>query len=64
MGKIINLSRERKARAKVADRAQAAANRERFGRTADQRDRDRSAAEADARKLDRAKLEPEPEAER
>ncbi len=63
MGKIINLSRERKARTKAAERAQAAANRERFGRTAEQRERDRTAAEADARKLDGAKLEPGPKAE-
>ena len=59
MAEIINLRGVRKARAKRDDKAQAAANRQRFGRSAGQRERDRLAAEAAARKLDSAKLDPE-----
>ncbi len=33
MGKVINLNRERKARERAATEADAAANREKFGRT-------------------------------
>lgn len=33
MGKVINLNRERKARERAAKEADAAANREKFGRT-------------------------------
>ncbi len=62
MGEIINLRGVRKARAKAEARGQAAANRERFGRTAGQRQGEANAADAARRRLEGARLErPDPE---
>lgn len=57
MAEIINLNKARKAREKAAAKAQAGANRTRFGRTKGQAAADRQAADKAARALDQAKRE-------
>jgi hypothetical protein len=57
MGNVVNLNKARKRRARQQAEQQAAANRVRFGRTMEQKQRD-AAAEAEAqRKLDQLKLD-------
>ncbi len=58
MGEIINLRGVRKVKARAEARVQAAANRERFGRTAEQREQEERTAELAKRKLDGAEREP------
>lgn len=53
----INLNKARKARARVAAKAQAAENRVRFGRTAAEKAAARADAERAARELDGAQRE-------
>ena len=54
---LINLNKARKARAKQADKAQAAENRVRFGRPKAQTALDKARADKAARALDDAKRE-------
>jgi len=57
MSNVVNLNKARKRRARQQAEQQAAANRARFGRTKEQKQRD-AAAEAEAqRKLDQLKLD-------
>lgn len=57
MAEPINLNRARKARARAVDKAQAAENRVRFGRTPEEKAAARSEAERTARALDGAERE-------
>lgn len=58
MGKVINLNKVRKKKAREDAAAQAAGNRVRFGRTREQKERDAAAALETQRKLDQLKREP------
>ena len=58
MAEPINLNRARKARVKAQDKAAAAENRVRFGRTAAEKAAQRIEAERTARVLDGAEREP------
>jgi hypothetical protein len=55
MGEIVNLRKARKAQARLKAAAQAAGNRARHGRTAEERERERLEAEQARRRLDGAK---------
>ena len=55
---VVSLSKARKARAKAADKAQAAENRVAFGRTKAEKTQARSEAARAARSLDDKRLEP------
>lgn len=57
MPEPINLNKARKARAQTAAKAEAAANRVRFGRTKAERSANKLEAEKAARALDRTKRE-------
>ena len=57
MGKVINLNKARKRKAREDAAAQAAQNRVRFGRTKEQKQRDAAEAEQAQRKLDGLKRE-------
>ena len=58
MNEIINLNRARKAKTRSADKAQAAENRVRFGRTKAQKAVDQTLAAKAGRALDQTKREP------
>lgn len=58
MGEVLNLTKARKARARAADKAEAATNRAAHGRTKPERETSDAQAEASARKLDAHKREP------
>jgi hypothetical protein len=55
MGEIVNLRKARKAQARLKAASEAAANRARYGRTAEERERERLEAEQARRRLDGAK---------
>ncbi|WP_199285992.1 DUF4169 family protein [Phenylobacterium parvum] len=55
---LVSLSKARKARAKAADKAQAAENRVAFGRTKAEKARAQADASRTARHLDGKRLEP------
>ena len=57
MGDVVNLSRFRKAKAKVERQAQAAANRTKYGRTRDERLRQQDEAVHTAKELEGKKLD-------
>ena len=57
MAEILSLNRARKARARVANAAQAEANRAKFGRTRIEKDAEKIASERRAALLDGAKRE-------
>lgn len=61
MGKVINLNKVRKQKAREAAAAQAAENRVRFGRTKAQKEQDAAVALDAQQKLDRLRREPERE---
>lgn len=58
MGKVINLNKVRKQKARDAAEVQAAANRVRFGRTKAEKARDEAAVDESQHKLDLLKREP------
>lgn len=60
MGKVINLNKARKRKARVDAAEQAAQNRVRFGRSKEQKQRDAAAAEEAQRRLDALKREDVP----
>ena len=62
MGKVVNLNKVRKQKAREAASAQAAENRVRFGRTPAEKKRDAEAALELQRKLDLLKRVPETDA--
>lgn len=57
MGDVINLNKQRKARARVEAEAKAAANRVKFGRTKAQKTKDDAARRKADRAIDQAKRE-------
>ena len=59
MAEIVNLRRVKKARAKTEAEAEAAANRAKHGRTADERTFVEAEKKVRERKLDGARIEPE-----
>ena len=59
MGKVVNLTKARKARARAAEGAQAAENRVRHGRTKAERDLDATQSAQAAARLDGHKREPD-----
>lgn len=58
MGKVVNLNKVRKQKARENEAALAAENRVRFGRTKAQKALDAAAAQEMQRKLDQHRLEP------
>jgi len=58
MTKVVNLNHARKAKARAADKVQAAENRVRFGRTKAQKAADRATEARAARAYDQTKREP------
>jgi len=57
MGEVVNLNRFRKAREKVEREAQAAANRTKYGRTKDERQRQKDEGVRTAKDLDGKKID-------
>jgi len=57
MGEVVNLNRFRKAREKVEREAQAAANRTKYGRTKDERQRHKDEGVRTAKDLDGKKID-------
>lgn len=60
MGKVINLNKARKRKARADAAEQAAQNRVRFGRSKEQKQRDAATAEEAQRRLDALKREDVP----
>lgn len=58
MGEVVNLKRARKARARLADEAEAAGRRARFGRTKAEKAEGKSRRTALGRHLDGHRVEP------
>ena len=57
MGEVVNINRARKAKARAADKAQAATNRDAFGRTKAQKQADAATQDRLTRTLDGARRE-------
>jgi hypothetical protein len=61
MAEIVNLNRVRKGRKREDEKAEAAANRARFGRTKGEREKETADRERRDALLDGRKIDPEPE---